>query len=410
LATALAGTLALIVLGPKLLPSRAAAGPEDDRERVCLSELLVLPKSDMIGRRIGDVGALKSDRAKLLGLIRERETLRSGLADMMLRAGDRLIIAASPHELAAYAAGTNFEVGMRGLAGGVKLSTKAKPADVTLYEAVVGPTHPNIGRSLFEIPMLSRHNIRILGLSRGRHVAGPDLRSARLRASDTLLIAAAPAEADALQDNVHLTGMTQADATPFRRSRAPIAMLALLGTVIGAAMGIMPIEGLAIIAVALVLVTRTIDPGEAWQSIDGSLLVLIYAMLAIGAGFQQAGSVDLIVKVVSPVLTHAPLLVLIFAVYGLTSVLTEVVTNNAVAVLLTPIVIGLAQQLGIDPRPLIVAVMFGASASFATPIGYQTNTLVYGAADYRFADFIRIGVPMNVIVGIAASLAIWLLF
>jgi di/tricarboxylate transporter len=213
-----------------------------------------------------------------------------------------------------------------------------------------------------------------------------------------------------LRENVHQTGMIQADATPFRRSRAPVAILALLGTVIGAAMGIMPIEGLAILAVALLLITRTVDPGEAWASIDGSLLVLIYSMLAIGAGFHQAGSVDLLVVLVAPVLVNAPLLFLIIAIYMFTSLLTEIVTNNAVAVLLTPIVIGLAQQLGIDPRPLIVSVMFAASASFATPIGYQTNTLVYAAADYRFSDFLRIGVPMNLVVGTAASLAIWMLF
>lgn len=408
--TALAGTLLLLLLGPKLLPDRPDTAPEEDKARVCLSELLVVKRSDAIGRRIGDVSALKPDRAKVLGLKRDGKVFRKDLEAMRLEVDDRLIISSSPHELAAYAAGNSFEVGMKGLSGSVDLSTKKRPADVTIYEAVVGPTHPNLGRSLVEIPMLSRLNIRILGIGRGWHLPGPDLRSARLRASDTLLIAAAPSEAEMLRENVHLSGMTQADATPFRRSRAPVAILALLGTVIGAAMGIMPIEGLAILAVALLLITRTVDPGEAWASIDGSLLVLIYAMLAIGTGFQQAGSVDLLVGLMAPWLGSAPLLVLIFAVYMLTSVLTEIVTNNAVAVLLTPIVIGLAQQLGIDPRPLIVSVMFAASASFATPIGYQTNTLVYAAADYRFADFLRIGVPMNLVVGTAASLAIWMLF
>lgn len=407
---ALAGTALLLLLGPRLLPDRPDTSPEEDKARVCLSELLVLPRSEMIDRRIGDIGALKPDRAKVLGLKRDGQIFRKDLADMRLEAHDRLVISASPHELAAYAAGTSFEVGMQGLAGGVDLSTKRRPADITIYEAVVGPTHPNLGRALYEIPMLSRLNIRVLGIGRGWHVPGPDLRSARLRASDTLLIAAAPPEAEILRENVHLTGMTQADATPFRRSRAPIAIIALLGTVIGAAMGLMPIEGLAILAVALLLITRTVDPGEAWDSIDGSLLVLIYAMLGIGMGLQQAGSIDLIVGLVAPLLVKAPLLLLIFAVYLLTSVLTEIVTNNAVAVLLTPIAIGLAQQLGIDPRPLIVAVMFAASASFATPIGYQTNTLVYAAADYRFADFLRIGVPMNLVVGTTASIAIWLLF
>lgn len=407
---ALAGTLLLLLLGPKLLPDRPDTTPEETRSRACLSELLVLERSDVIGRKISEVSALKPDRVKVLGLKRDNQVFRKSLEEMKLKQDDRLIVAASPHELAAYAAGNSFEVGMQGLRGGVDLSVKRRPADVTIYEAIVGPTHPNLGRSLVEIPMLSRLNIRILGIGRGWHLPGPDLRSARLRASDTLLIAAAPSEAEALRENVHLTGMTLADATPFRRSRAPVAIIALLGTVIGAAFGIMPIEGLAILAVALLLMTRTIDPSEAWESIDGSLLVLIYAMLAIGTGFQHAGSVDLLVDLVAPWLGNAPLLLLIFSVYILTSILTEVVTNNAVAVLVTPIVIGLAHQLGIDPRPLIVAVMFAASASFATPIGYQTNTLVYAAADYRFADFMRIGIPMNLVVGVAASLAIWLLF
>ncbi|MDP1618119.1 SLC13 family permease [Phenylobacterium sp.] len=161
---------------------------------------------------------------------------------------------------------------------------------------------------------------------------------------------------------------------------------------------------------AVVLLTRTIDPGEAWASVDGSLLVLIFSMLAIGIGFQNAGSVDLIVGWVAPWLGLAPMLLLILTVYALTSLLTEAVTNNAVAVLMTPIVIGLGHELGLDPRPLIVAVMMAASASFATPIGYQTNTLVYAAADYRFTDFLKIGIPMNIVVGLASSLAIyWLI-
>jgi len=102
-----------------------------------------------------------------------------------------------------------------------------------------------------------------------------------------------------------------------------------------------------------------------------------------------------------------PPLALIIAIYAATSVLTETVTNNAVAVIMTPIAIGIAGQNGVDPRPLIIAVMFAASASFATPIGYQTNTMVYAAADYRFSDFVKIGVPMNVIVGLATCFAIY---
>lgn len=109
-----------------------------------------------------------------------------------------------------------------------------------------------------------------------------------------------------------------------------------------------------------------------------------------------------------PWLANGSPLVVLLGLYFLTMLLTETITNNAVAVILTPIAIGIAQGLGIDPRPLVVAVMFGASASFATPIGYQTNTMVYAAGNYRFADFLRIGIPMNLIVGIATCTAIML--
>lgn len=410
LIVAFSGVVALLLLGPKLLPSREETDLEDNDGHACLSELRVLPEAEAIGHPIGEVRALKPDRARVLALKRNNDIIRSGLDEHVLAAGDRLVISASPRELAAFAMGKGFEVGIGGIDGGVVLESEGRTADVQLYEATIDPTHPSIGRFLGEMPMLARLNVRVLGISRARHLPGPDLRTARLRAADTLLIAARPPEIEALRDNIHLAGFSKSEATPYRRAKAPIAVLTLVATVILAAIGVMPIEGLAIIGVAVVLLTRTIDPGEAWASIDGSLLVLIFSMLAIGLGFQNAGSVDLIVGWVAPWMQMAPMLLLIATVYALTSLLTEAVTNNAVAVVMTPIVIGLAAELGIDPRPLIVAIMMAASASFATPIGYQTNTLVYAAADYRFADFLKIGVIMNIVVGIAASLAIyWLM-
>jgi di/tricarboxylate transporter len=142
---------------------------------------------------------------------------------------------------------------------------------------------------------------------------------------------------------------------------------------------------------------------------DGNVIVLIFAMLAFGLGPEKAGSVALIVDTVSLWMSALPPLTLIIAIFAATSVLTETVTNNAVAVIMTPIVIGIAGQGGVDTRPLTIAVMFAASASFATPIGYQTNMMVYAAADYRFGDFMKIGLPMNVIVRLATCAAIYCL-
>jgi di/tricarboxylate transporter len=167
---------------------------------------------------------------------------------------------------------------------------------------------------------------------------------------------------------------------------------------------------LALLAVVAILLTRCIDADEAWGSIAGPILILIFAMLVVGRGLQNAGAVEAIVGAAAPRLAGLPSWVALLAVYAVTSLLTELVTNNAVAVVVTPVAIALAGELGIDPRPFVVAVMMGASASFATPIGYQTNTLVYGAGDYRFADFLRVGLPMNLVVGLASVAAIVLAF
>jgi di/tricarboxylate transporter len=167
---------------------------------------------------------------------------------------------------------------------------------------------------------------------------------------------------------------------------------------------------LAIVAVAVVLAARCIDAEEAFGFVDGRLLALIFAMLAVGAALQSSGAVSLIVGILEPALAILPPFLLVWVIYLITSVLTELVSNNAVAVVVTPVAIGVATQLGIDPRPLVVAVMVAASASFATPIGYQTNMLVYGPGGYHFKDFMRVGIPLNLSIGVLASAIIPILW
>jgi di/tricarboxylate transporter len=173
-----------------------------------------------------------------------------------------------------------------------------------------------------------------------------------------------------------------------------------------AAFGVAPIFLLAILAVAVVLLSGCVDAEEAFEMIDGRLLALIFAMLAIGAALEATGAVAMIVDAIAPALGALPPWAIVWAIYLLTSVLTELVTNNAVAVVVTPIAIGLATALGIDPRPLVIAVMVAASAAFSTPIGYQTNMLVYGPGGYKFSDFLKVGIPLNLSIGLLASFLI----
>ena len=392
----------MTLLGRFLLPDRESGGEEAlTGETQFLSEA-TLRTDEFDGRKVSDVAALNRGGLKITGIRRGGEFWRSDIKNRELRKGDTLILSATTSELLTLNDTEGFRVGLR---RGPDIA-----AESVVVEAVVAPLKASAGERIADLPLGRRYGVRVLGAHRHRHIPGPDLENVRLRPADKLLLEG-PAEGfDALAEEADLVSVSRPSGRAFRRSKAPIAVLALAGVVILAALNVMDIGILAMLAVAAILVLRCIDGEEAWGSIEGSILILIFAMLIVGAGLANTGAVELIVRYLAPILTDVPPVVALVVVYFVASILTELVTNNAVAVILTPIVIALAAQMGIDPRPLVVAVMFGASASFATPIGYQTNTLVYGAGNYRFADFLRIGVPMNIIVGLASITAIWFIF
>jgi di/tricarboxylate transporter len=260
-----------------------------------------------------------------------------------------------------------------------------------------------IGRSLGELRLRRRYGVYPLAAHRRNQNIGRQLDDLVVRVGDTLLLEGAPEDIQRLAVDMGLVDIAKPSARAFRRGLAPIALLALVGIVGLAAIGAAPIFLLAVVAVAVVLWAGCIDAEEAFSFIDGRLLSLIFSMLAVGAALQASGAVSLIVGSVAPYMGGLSPFFLIWAVYLLTSVLTELVSNNAVAVVVTPIAIGLAAALGYDPRPFVIAVMVAASASFATPIGYQTNMMVYGPGGYRFTDFLKVGVPLNITVGILAA-------
>ena len=267
-----------------------------------------------------------------------------------------------------------------------------------------------VGRSLGALRLRRRYGVYVLAVHRRNQNIGRQLDELVVRVGDTLLLEGAPEDINRLAADMDMVDVSQPSARAFRRGHAPIAIGALLGIVVLAALGVAPILMLSVLAVAVVLVTRCIDADEAFSFVDGRLLALIFSMLAIGAALEASGAVRLIVEAIAPGLGALPPFMVVWAVYLLTSVLTELVSNNAVAVVVTPIAIGLAHAMGLDPRPLVVAVMVAASASFATPIGYQTNMLVYGPGGYRFTDFMRVGIPLNLSVGLLASALIPLIW
>ena len=403
------GMAFVLLIGHRLLPERESLSRQlrPDQARTFMTELLVPHDSPVINQTISQANLNGNSGIRVLKIFRGDEELSTPLNDTQLLAGDRLVLHTSMRDfvelrhngLLAINRADSFET----------ISTR----DVMLAEAIVGRNSRYSHRPMRDLNLTARYGIHVLAVHRHNENIQDNLDDFELQFGDVMLVEGTASQIKKFADNGELISLNSVQERAYRRNKAPIAIAAVLAVMVLAAFKVMPIEGLAMIAAAVVVATGCLDTEDAYKAIDWRILTLIFGMLAISIAMNKVGLVD---TVVSHVMTLSPLLGPLFMlsfIYLLTSVLTEVVSNNAVAVLVTPIAIGVAQQLGADPTPFVVAVMFAASASFATPIGYQTNTFVYSAGGYRFSDFMRIGVPLNLIMWLAASLIIplvWPLF
>lgn len=401
IAASLVGITYLALFTRRLLPDRdSMAMMLTDRSRMkFFTEVAVPEESPIIGQKVDEVALFKRDNMRVVDVLRGDASLRRQLADVELAGGDRVVLRTPMSEVLALQDSKEL-----------RMVDKLSSVQTTTVEVLITPGCGMVARSLGSLRLRRRYGVYPLAVHRKNQNIGRQLDDLVVQVGDTLLLEGAPADIQRLAADMDVVNISEPSERAYRRTKAPIVVLVLMAVVGLSALNVAPILVLAMIGVGVVLLTRCIDADEAFGFVDGRLMALIFAMLSVGAGLEHSGAVQLIVDFVAPLMQGMPPFFLIFVVYALTSVLTEIVSNNAVAVILTPIVIGLAAQIGVDPRPFVVAVMFGASASFATPIGYQTNTLVYGPGGYRFSDFLRIGLPLNVVMMVAISALIPLFF
>ncbi|MGH1465881.1 MAG: SLC13 family permease [Cognatishimia sp.] len=388
------GAIYLRFIAPRLLPDRSSMSDlltGDKASKKFFTEAVVPQDSNLIGREVLTVQLFKRDGVRLVDVIRGDASLRRKLDGVTLQAGDRIVLRTKMTELLSLQRDKSL-----------KRVDQVSAVETSTVEVLITPNCKMAGRRLGDLRLRRRFGVYPIAAHRRDKNIGRQLDDLVIQPGDTLLLEGAPEDIQRLATEMNLLDVSKPTARAYRRSHAPVAIAALFGIVLLAAFGVAPILLLAVLAMAVVFLTRCIDSDEAFGFVDGRLLALIFAMLAVATALETSGAIELIVGALTPLIVGLSPFFIVWAIYLLTSVLSELI-NHAVAVVLTPVAIGLAVSLGVDPRPLVVAVMVAASATFATPISYQTNMMVYGPGGYKFTDFMKVGIPLNLSVGLLAS-------
>lgn len=388
-----AGCLYLLTVGWWLLPNRPASHIDDDGYalRAYIFSMTMAPEGRWCGRTVAQSGLAGRDDVSLLEIVRDGQRFRPRAADVLV-GGDRLILQGAADSL--------FEVSRQ---SGLVLDQEAAGAaalegdGLRLVEVVVAPHARLIGQSWSALESSWAGRAAPMAIARRDSVLHTGLAGTPLVAGDALLLLMASTDVPVLREEADFIVLSERDNPGERRRRAPLAVGLVVAVVAVAALEWLPIEIAALLGAAAMAITGCVGIDRLYRNVELRVLVLLAAMLPLGIAIERSGAASALVDGGLSLALGSDPLVALAIVYGVTALLTEIITNNATAVLMTPIALALAERLGVSPYPFLVAVAFAASTSFSTPIGYQTNTMVYSAGGYTFRDFLRVGVPLNLL-------------
>ncbi|WNJ99987.1 SLC13 family permease [Thalassospiraceae bacterium LMO-JJ14] len=397
---AIAGGIGIVYLwlvAPRILPKRDAR-LNDTSPRLFDGHLNVEEESFCDGRTLGEVMEKAGGQLRVLNIFRGSGRVMLPLPDAVLRAGDRLSVRDTPENLKEY----ETVLGVRLYAGDDPVDDEhpLSDADQQIAEIVVTQGSPLDGRSLSSTRFADAYQLVSLAL----HRAGASVQTRREEVGDVRLSVGDVLLVQGPRERIHelkLGGeVLVLDATTDlpKTSRAPVALAIMGAIIVFAAVGWMPIAASATCGILAMLVTRCLRWSDVAQALSIPVIMIVVASLALGTALLKTGGADYLAQLILAVADGAPPSVLIAVLMATMAVLTNIVSNNAAAVIGTPIAVGMAQQLGLPVEPFVLAVLFGANMSYATPMAYKTNLLVMNAGGYTFSDFVRVGVPLTVIV------------
>ena len=404
---ALIGLLYLKLVGSKLLPNRRDLIENvAETGREYLVEMRVQDNSPMIGKNIEEVGLRHLKGLYLVKLIRGTETIPAVAPKVRLQGGDKLVFTGKVETIR----------DMQKFEGLVPITGPDEEKDLTdtdkMAEAVVSPSSPLIGTNIRDSNFRTRYRASILAVHRNGERINSKIGDIILRPGDTLLLLTSDAFERSWKHSQDFYLVSELPDTKTKVTKQkPVALTILVLMILAATLGpYLPKIGntsidmfvCAIGAAVLMIVTRCISPEEARQSVELNVLVLIACAFGIGAALEKSGAASFIANGIITLFSHYGIVGVLAGMYLVTILFSAIITNNATAVLMFPIAYATATQLSVNPRPFAILVAVAASASFATPIAYQTNMIVYGPGGYRFSDFLKTGIPLNLILWLVA--------
>ncbi|AKH70222.1 di-/tricarboxylate transporter [Spongiibacter sp. IMCC21906] len=394
LPVALSGLAFMWLFFPKWLPNRQKDLLLDNLREFTL-EVSVTADGPLVGKSIVAAGLRNLRRIYLVEIERDGNIVTAVSSEEILRGGDKLVFAGDTQAI------TDL-LRMKGIEASEHRDHTPSLAKVRperrLVEAVVSPHCGAIGKAIRDSRFRDRYGAAILAVARnGERVTG-NLGTIKLHAGDTLLLEARPAFVSRQRDNKDFLLINDLDQQPPHHEKAWLALTILISIVGAAGFGLISMLNAALIGAGLMIACRCCSVSQAERSLDLKVIITIAASFALGSALEKTGVANLLAQGIISLSDGRAWLILVLT-YVAVSLLTETITNNAAAILMLPIVLETSEKASLNPEPFVFAIMMAASASFATPLGYQTNLMVYGPGDYRFIDFLKVGIPMNLFIG-----------
>lgn len=365
-----------------------------------LAELQVRPGSRLVGRVLGETSLGRSENVSVLEMLRQGRRWFAPLHERM-EAGDILLVRADPRALVEIQSDWGLEV----LPGFAPTDASLEGENLKLVEVIIPAGSEWVGRTLGTLDFQRRYGATVVAVRAHNRTVQQRLSQVELAVGDALLVLG-PAEAlDQLRADPNVLTLQPVDEPVLRRHKIPVAVAVVAGVMLLTALNVLPVMVSAIIGCIALVVFRCITLDEAYSAVDWRVIFLLAGTWPLGLALEKTGAAAGIAQAVSWLTGEGNPWIALAMLYAVTALLTEFLSNNATAVLLTPVAISLADSLGVDPKPFLMAVCFAASTSFATPLGYQTNAMVYHAGGYRYTDFVRVGLPLNLLFwGISVAL------